>query len=83
VAAEIATQEVQLSGSAERCTNVEGCPPPLLLAGGARAGEPEQAYRQAQEAIHRGQPAVFGRNIFQADDPAAELIVISIVHGDS
>lgn len=88
VAAEIGADLVKCiyPGSAEALHEiVEGCSAPLLLAGGARGDTLDQAYRQAQDAIQAvAAGLVFGRNIFQADDPAAELDrYLHIVHGDS
>jgi class I fructose-bisphosphate aldolase len=88
VAAEVGADLVKCiyPGSAEALRKIiEGCPAPLLLAGGARAETPDQAYAHAQEAIQAGAAGlVFGRNIFEAGDPAAELDrYLSIVHSDS
>src|SRR5215213_9765627 len=65
-------------------TVVEGCPAPLLVAGGARAEKPEDAYRQAQGAMEAGAAGlVFGRNIYESNEPAAELARYRrIVHGE-
>jgi class I fructose-bisphosphate aldolase len=88
VAAEIGADLVKCiyPGSADALREIiAGCPAPLLLAGGARSNTPEGAYRQAQEAIQAGAAGlVFGRNIFQADDPTVELDrYLRIVHGDN
>ena len=38
------------------------------------AGKPEDAYRQAQGAMEAGAAGlVFGRNIYESNEPAAEL----------
>jgi class I fructose-bisphosphate aldolase len=65
-------------------TVVEGCPAPLLVAGGTRAGKPEDAYRQAQGAMEAGAAGlVFGRNIYESNEPAAKLARYRrIVHGE-
>ncbi len=71
-------------GSAEALHQViEGCAAPLLLAGGARPETPKEAYTRAREAIQAGAAGlVFGRNIYEASDPAAELdLYLDIVHG--
>jgi class I fructose-bisphosphate aldolase len=53
---------------------VSTCPVPLLLAGGSKAERPELAYEKAQIALEAGAAGlVFGRNIFEAADPAAEV----------
>jgi class I fructose-bisphosphate aldolase len=86
VAAEVGADLVKCiyPGSAEALRQViEGCPAPLLLAGGAKAATPEQAYAHAREAIQAGAAGlVFGRNIYESRDPAAELErYLEIVHG--
>jgi DhnA family fructose-bisphosphate aldolase class Ia len=51
---------------------VDGCPAPVLVLGGAKTDDVEsllQATRDAMGAGARG--LVYGRNIWQADDPAA------------
>jgi fructose-bisphosphate aldolase, class I len=65
-------------------TVIQGCPVPLLVAGGAKADKPEDAYRQAQSAMEAGAAGlVFGRNIYESNKPAAELARFSgIVHGE-
>lgn len=62
---------------------VSGCPVPVLIAGGLKEANPAQAYERAQKAIEVGAAGlVFGRNIYQAEDPAAELTRYrQIVHG--
>ncbi len=65
-------------------TVVQGCPAPVLVAGGAKADKPEDAYRQAQSAMESGAAGlVFGRNIYESNKPAAELAHYrKIVHGE-
>ncbi len=62
---------------------IQGCPVPVLIAGGARAERPEGAYQRARLAIEAGASGlVYGRNIYQAADPASELEqYYRIVHG--
>ena len=51
---------------------VEGCPVPVLVLGGVRSSIPEvvlEATRGALDAGARG--VVYGRNVWQADDPVA------------
>jgi len=62
---------------------VSTCPAPLLVAGGARQSQPEAAYEKARSAMAAGAAGlVFGRNIYEAPDPAAELARYrQIVHG--
>ncbi|HVN53296.1 MAG TPA: hypothetical protein VMT46_03115 [Anaerolineaceae bacterium] len=77
VAAEIGADLVKCiyPGSFEKLRKViEGCAAPLLLAGGSRQEDPEIAYDRAREAMQAGAAGlVFGRNIYEAADPAAEL----------
>ena len=77
VAAEIGADLVKCiyPGSLEGLRKVvEGCPVPLLLAGGSRQEDPEIAYDRAREAMQAGAAGlVFGRNIYEAADPTAEL----------
>jgi class I fructose-bisphosphate aldolase len=71
-------------GSEEALRSViEGCTAPVLVAGGSRAEKAEQAYARAESALRAGAAGlVYGRNIYEAPDPAAELErYIKIVHG--
>ncbi|MBA3415804.1 MAG: hypothetical protein H0U10_11325 [Chloroflexia bacterium] len=71
-------------GSVERMRAiVESCPVPVLVAGGARKERPADATQLAAEAIAAGAGGlVFGRNIYQAADPAAALDALrAVVHG--
>jgi class I fructose-bisphosphate aldolase len=62
---------------------VESCPVPVLVAGGARKERVEEATQLAREAMTAGaRGLVFGRNIYQAPDPAAVLGSLrDVVHG--
>jgi class I fructose-bisphosphate aldolase len=62
---------------------IEGCPVPVLVAGGSRAETSELAYSRAESAMRAGATGlVYGRNIYEASDPAAELErYLQIVHG--
>lgn len=62
---------------------IEGCPAPVLVAGGSRAEKSEQAYARAESAMRAGAAGlVYGRNIYEASDPAAELErYLQIAHG--
>jgi class I fructose-bisphosphate aldolase len=62
----------------------EGCPAPVLIAGGSKLERPEQAYERARSAIAGGAAGlVYGRNIYESQDPAAELDqYLRIVHGE-
>lgn len=53
---------------------IDGCPAPVLIAGGARKERLEDGVDAATRAMRAGAAGlVFGRNIYQADDPAAAL----------
>jgi len=62
---------------------IEGCTTSVLVAGGSRADKPEQAYARAESAMRAGAAGlVYGRNIYESADPAAELDrYLQIVHG--
>ena len=61
---------------------IQGCPVPVLVAGGARAEKPEDAYQRARVAMQAGAAGlVYGRNIYESVDPASELDkYLRIVH---
>lgn len=63
---------------------IEGCPVPTLVLGGARSESAEtllEATRQALDAGARG--LIYGRNIWQADDPRAITARLNdLVHGE-
>ena len=62
---------------------IEGSIAPVLIAGGSRAEKAEQAYLRAESAMRAGAAGlVYGRNIYEASDPVAELEhYLHIVHG--
>lgn len=61
---------------------VQGCPVPLVIAGGPKLDTVYDAFRIAHAAIERGAIGVdMGRNIWQSDHPIAALRAIrAIVH---
>ncbi len=63
---------------------VEGCPVPLIIAGGKKLPEPE-ALKLAHDAITHGAAGVdMGRNIWQSDWPVAMIKAVqAIVHKNS
>lgn len=63
---------------------VDGCPAPVLVAGGARKQDFADAEERARSAIRAGCAGlVFGRNVYQHPDPAAALARLrAIVHGE-
>jgi len=49
---------------------VDGCPIPILTLGGKRGASDAAAVKMAEEQVKSGSAGVvFGRNIFQANDP--------------
>jgi fructose-bisphosphate aldolase, class I len=62
---------------------IEGCTVPVLVAGGSRAEKTEQAHARAESAMRAGAAGlVYGRNIYEASNPGAELgRYLQIVHG--
>ena len=62
---------------------IAACPAPVLVAGGRKQADPEVAYVRAQGAMEAGAAGlVYGRNIYEAADPATELQRYrKIVHG--
>jgi fructose-bisphosphate aldolase, class I len=86
VAAEIGADLVKVvhPGSREALAQVvDGCPAPVLLAGGREAEDQQRADALAADAVSTGcRGLVFGRAIVRADDPAAALARFrSVVHG--
>ena len=86
VAAEIGADIVKVihPGSREALAQVvDGCPAPVLLAGGQEAEDEERARALAEDAVAAGcRGLVFGRAIVRADDPAAALARFrTIIHG--
>jgi len=86
IAAELGADIVKAfyPGSLENVSEMaRTCPVPLMLAGGAKAANPEDAFGHADDAIKAGASGlVFGRNIFEADDVRATVQRYrSIVHG--
>lgn len=63
---------------------VEGCPVPIVIAGGKKMPELE-ALKMAHEAIQAGAIGVdMGRNIFQAENPVAMIKAVkAVVHEDA
>lgn len=63
---------------------VDSVPAPVLVLGGARRPEPEALYEVTEAALGAGAAGVvYGRNVWQADDPVAVAERIrALVHGD-
>jgi class I fructose-bisphosphate aldolase len=88
IAAEIGADLVKCiypGSTAAMAQVVEGCPAPVLVAGGSKADSPHEAYQRAESSIAAGAAGlVFGRNIYERPDPAQELERYrQIVHGRS
>jgi fructose-bisphosphate aldolase, class I len=86
IAAEIGSDLVKCiyAGSTQAMAQViEGCPVPVLVAGGSRAATPQAAHQRAESAIAAGAAGlVYGRNVYECADPAQELERYrQIVHG--
>jgi class I fructose-bisphosphate aldolase len=62
---------------------VAAVPVPILVLGASKTERPVQALEIAAEAVHAGaRGVVFGRNVFQADDPARMLHALCLVVRD-
>src|SRR6476619_1990063 len=64
---------------------VEGCPVPVIIAGGKKLSKEVDALELAHNAVEQGASGVdMGRNIWQSDCPVAMLKAVrAIVHNDS
>jgi len=64
---------------------VEGCPVPVIIAGGRKLSKEVDALELAYNAVEQGASGVdMGRNIWQSDCPVAMLKAVrAIVHNDS
>ncbi|CAG0947810.1 fructose-bisphosphate aldolase, class I [Anaerolineae bacterium] len=86
-AAEIGADAIKTDYSGQKesfASVVEGCPVPILIAGGPKAESTEASLEMVEGAMRAGAVGVlFGRNVFQAADPAKMLKAIrAIVHDD-
>lgn len=61
---------------------IDGCPIPVLIAGGPRTDDPWDVLEMVHGAIQAGARGIsIGRNVFQAEDPAAMVRALAaIVH---
>ncbi|MBL8127889.1 MAG: fructose-bisphosphate aldolase, partial [Chloroflexia bacterium] len=64
---------------------VDGCPVPVLVLGGVRADTPEPVLKATRDALAAGaRGAVYGRNVWQADDPVEMCRLLrGVIHGDA
>jgi DhnA family fructose-bisphosphate aldolase class Ia len=84
-AAELGADAIKTDYSGQKETFesvVEGCPVPILIAGGPKTKTLEDGLKMVEGAMQAGATGVlFGRNIFQADDPVNMLRAIrAIIH---
>ena len=73
-------------GDAEKMkTIIDECPAPIMVAGGSRKDNLQDSLEMAQACVDAGAAGLmFGRNIYQSDDPANTLdAFLEIVHGDA
>ncbi|MFC1635029.1 2-amino-3,7-dideoxy-D-threo-hept-6-ulosonate synthase [Planctomycetota bacterium] len=75
--------KVVYTGSVESFAGVvEGCPVPVVIAGGAKMGSDEEIFKMVEGALQAGAAGVsIGRNAFQHDDPIRMIQALSkMVH---
>jgi DhnA family fructose-bisphosphate aldolase class Ia len=75
--------KVVYTGSVESFAGVvEGCPVPVVIAGGAKMGSDEEIFKMVEGALQAGAAGVsIGRNAFQHDDPTRMVQAMSkMVH---
>jgi putative autoinducer-2 (AI-2) aldolase len=82
LAAEIGVQIVKTYYCEDFGRVVEGCPVPLVVAGGPKLNTEEDVFNLAYNAVHEGAVGVdMGRNIWQNENPVAMIKAIrAIVH---
>lgn len=88
VAAELGADfiKTKYSGSVETFKEVTSqCPVPILVAGGSRLNTMDEALKLVEDVIAGGgSGVVFGRNIFQFEDPSLMLNnIVERVHGEA
>ncbi len=75
--------KVVYTGSVESFAGVvEGCPVPVVIAGGAKMGSDEEIFKMVEGALQAGAAGVsIGRNAFQHNDPTKMVQALSkMVH---
>jgi predicted phospho-2-dehydro-3-deoxyheptonate aldolase len=78
--------KVVYTGSVESFAGVaEGCPVPVVIAGGAKMGSDEEIFKMVEGALQAGAAGVsIGRNAFQHEDPTKMVQALSkMVHHDA
>jgi len=83
IAAELGAHIVKTYYTEGFDTMVEGCPAPIVMAGGKRCDTPMDALQLTYDAISGGAVGVdMGRNIWQSDDPVPMISAVrAVVHG--
>ena len=82
IAAELGAQFVKTYYCEDFERVVEGCPVPLVIAGGPRLDTPRDALQLASDALERGAAGVdMGRNVWQSEAPIPMIRALrAIVH---
>jgi fructose-bisphosphate aldolase, class I len=82
IAAELGADWVKIPYTSDFQRVVDGCYVPVVILGGAKANQPGLLLESARGAMQAGAVGVaVGRNIFQAEDPAATTAALAaIVH---
>ncbi len=76
--------KTEWTGDADSMRDViSGCPAPVLVLGGAKSESTESLYDATEQALAAGAKGViYGRNVWQADDPAAVSAHLArLIHG--
>ena len=62
---------------------VSGCPVPVLVLGGVRSSDPDAVLEATRGALDSGaKGVVYGRNVWQADDPVLMCgLLRDVIHG--
>lgn len=62
---------------------IDGCPIPVLVLGGVRSADPASVLAATRGALEEGaKDVVYGRNVWQAEDPVAMCRLLrDVIHG--
>lgn len=87
VAAELGADAIKTTytGDPETMRQViAGCPVPVLVLGGVRSADPAPVLANTRDALSAGaRGVVYGRNVWQADDPARMCQLLrEVIHGE-
>lgn len=82
IAAELGADWVKVPNAGDFSQVVAGCYVPVVMLGGVKVRDPRPLFEAVWNAVQAGAVGVaIGRNIFQADDPAAMVAALrSILH---